>query len=337
MKIAVLGGVASTELLLHKLKEHCFDEVHVWGFSPPDTRTVSGWRELGEVCVTYRYEYAPFFRVSECQEALRDFEPDVLFAVGLSQILPDDMLALAKRTNVGFHPTRLPEGRGRAAIAWLILDQAHGAATFFELRGGVDDGPVFVQQPFVVTPEDDASSVEAKVLEAEAKALDQWLPDLAKGTLRAAEQEHDRATWYGRRTPQDGWIDWSATSDDVLRLVRASTAPHPGARTVQGETMVTVWRARSDDLKIRGVVGRIVSLDSDDKFTVQTGTGLVRVEDWASDGDWKPRVGVRFGYYSDFEVLKLRRSLASLEERVLGLATRLDAAIGNISRGDRRD
>ena len=51
----------------------------------------------------------------------------------------DSMLSIANKVNIGFHPTALPRGRGRAALAWLILKRENGAATFFELRDGVDD------------------------------------------------------------------------------------------------------------------------------------------------------------------------------------------------------
>src|SRR5690606_17854055 len=106
-----------------------------------------------------------------------------------------------------------------------------GAASFFVLRTGVDDGPVVAQEPFEVDENDDAKSVETKLLAAEEKALDTWLPKLASGEIGGVEQDHSQASSYWRRCPEDGWFDLQVTVDELVRLIKASTEPHPGAYT----------------------------------------------------------------------------------------------------------
>ena len=81
---------------------------------------------------------------------------------------------------IGFHPTLLPKGRGRAPLAWLILKEKKGAASFFLMDKKADSGPVFVQEPFEIEDNDDASRVEKKIEIAIEKALDKWLPELKK-------------------------------------------------------------------------------------------------------------------------------------------------------------
>ncbi len=316
MKVAVIGGVSSTDILIRKLHQHGFRDLHVWGFAPTDTRAVSSWTDLAATCAELGIGHSPFVKVAECEESLRRFAPDMLFAVGLSQLISPAMLAIARSDNVGFHPTALPKGRGRAPLAWLVLDRAPGAATFFAMREGVDDGPIFVQRPFAVGDEDDAAALEARILEAEAEALDAWLPVLASGTIAPVAQDETEASWYGRRTPEDGRIDWSAPAETVVRLIRASTHPHPGALTVADDVTVTIWSARIEERPEHGVVGRILQVHGEEGFTVQSGSGLVRVTRWSADGDWTPRVGALLGYYAEAEILKLRRRCAELERRL---------------------
>ena len=71
--------------------------------------------------------------------------PDLLFVTGLSQIVKPPLLNLPRIGCIGFHPTWLPKGRGRAPLGWLVLDGVPGAATFFlDGRGlgfGADTGP----------------------------------------------------------------------------------------------------------------------------------------------------------------------------------------------------
>jgi len=330
MKIAVIGGVSSTRVLIEKLFQHGFHEVRVWGYSPEDNSLVSGWSDLKSVCERFGFRYSPFLRVSSCQEEIAQCSPDLIFAVGLSQIISEELISIPRLGCIGFHPTALPKGRGRAAIAWLVLERMDGAASFFILRSGVDDGPIVAQEPFEVDENDDAKSVEKKLLVAEKKALDTWLPKLASGEIGGVEQDHSQASWYGRRSPEDGWIDWKVTVDELLRLIKASTAPHPGAYTFHEDSIITIWSAELNSSAQKGVVGRILQVFPDQTFLVQCNDGLLRVTRWQATNSWLPRVGIRLGYYTEAEVYLLKKKYSELEERIailekLALAASSDA------------
>ena len=323
MKIAVIGGVSSTELLVRKLKEYGHQYVHVWGYTPKNTDLISGWTDIGGLCKSVEYDHTPFRKIDECVQELTNFAPDVLFAVGLSQIIPKNMLSIAKCANVGFHPTALPRGRGRAAIAWMVLEQTDGAATFFELRDDMDAGPIFVQELFAVDETDDASSVEAKILEAEAVALDNWLPKFSAGDLSNYEQNHENANWYGRRTPEDGIIDWNLKLDNLLRLIRAAAPPHPGAFTYSGNNKVLILAADPCNRPEKGVVGRILQVHENGSFVVQAADGLLHVTCWTASTGWLPRVGMHLGYYAETEIFNLRRCVSKMREQIEQLERRI--------------
>lgn len=319
MKVAVVGGVKSTDLLIRKLLQHGFGDLRVFGYAPGDTRLVSGWVDLAATAAELRIDYVPFVKVSACEAALRAFNPHLIFAVGLSQILPPALLSIARKETIGFHPTALPKGRGRAALAWLVLEGGPGAATFFGIREGIDDGPIYAQKPYAVGIDDDAASVEQRMLQAEAEILDSWLPGLREGDMIPYEQDQASATWFGRRTPLDGWIDWSRSAECVLRLIRASTRPHPGAITVAGDVRLTIWKAVVEGRPELGVVGRILWVGADGSFIIQTGSGLLRITEWESERPWKARVGALLGYYPEAEILALRDRCSDLERRLISL------------------
>lgn len=325
MKVAVIGGVSSTAVLVDKLAEHGFKDVSVWGYHPTDTSNVSGWVDLADVAGKHGYCYSAFVKVVECELGVKEYCPDALFVVGLSQIVPASILEIPRLGSVGFHPTALPRGRGRAPIAWLILNETQGAATFFTLREGVDDGPIVAQEFFDVCEDDDAKSIERKILSAEAIALDVVLKGLNKGAFEASEQDHSLATWYGRRSPEDGWIDWARSSRDISKLIRASADPHPGAFTYCDDVTIQIWKAQVVSEPIQGVVGRVLGVEEGDCFVVQCGEGLLRISDWSSSRAWRPRVGVRLGYYVESEIVRLRGVCADLQARIMGLESALAA------------
>lgn len=316
MRIVVIGGVVSTELLLKKLIEHGFKEVLVFGFEPDSTVNVSGWVGLRTIANSGGFDYIGFKRVVECESKIGAFSPDVLFAVGLSQIIPDSILSISRLANIGFHPTMLPKGRGRAALAWLIIEGANGAATFFEMGSDVDDGAIYVQEPYDVVEGDDAANIEFKLLRAEAAALDCWLPQLKRGNLSATPQDIEQATWYGKRTPDDGCVDWSEESENICRLIKASAPPHPGAFTFSDNCQITLLTAEISKRREKGVIGRILKVYSDGAFEVQAENGLVKVTKWLCSQDWSPKVGMLLGYYEQLEIYRLKLELFNMKERL---------------------
>jgi methionyl-tRNA formyltransferase len=324
MKIVLIGGVTSTLLTLQKLHEHGYDDVCVFGYEPENSGDVSGWRDLKPDSQSRGFSYRAFRRIAEHADEIRELQPDVIFAVGLSQLIPNSIIACASLGAVGFHPTALPRGRGRAPIAWLVMRCEDGAASFFRLQAGMDDGPILTQQRFAVERQDTATTVEAKLLVAAGQALDRWLPRLRDVGLIGDEQDHSIATYYGRRTKEDGLIDWQLPFCQLDRLIKASTRPHPGAYTYQADERITIWAVEEPLQKVHfGAAGRILHVN-EGSFLVQCGDHALRVTEWSAAPGWRPRVGIRLGYQVEEEVHRLRSLLDALQQRVSALETQLE-------------
>lgn len=319
MKIVVIGGVTSTKILVDKLYEHQFKDVYVFGYSPRNTKYVSAWCDLESLAKKYGFNFTSFVRVSECYDHISNFLPDYLFAVGLSQIIDFSMIKHNTKANIGFHPTKLPKGRGRAALAWLVLDEKDGAATFFEMNDSVDDGPIYVQEEYEVTFSDNAASIEKKILDHEKKALDALLPMIINNTLISHKQDFSMASWYGKRSPEDGCISWEQSYANISKLVRASAPPYPGAFTYFKEIKIIILDCTASSRNEKGVIGRIVYVYNDNSFEIQAGDQLMLVKSWQSEGDWSPKVGMLLGYITHVELADLKKSIRLLNEEIYNL------------------
>jgi len=321
MRIVLAGAVTSSKTALQCLIRHEMEVVGVLGHEPSSTASVSGYSRLDGVAEDAGIPYLGFKKINSpaVEEQLLAWSPDVLFVVGLSQLVRGPLLDIARFGCVGFHPTRLPEGRGRAPIAWIVLDRCPAAATFFLMGEGADDGPLFVQEPFEVDETDDSSSVLAKTLEAMVSALDRWLPELKRGVWSSTPQDEDCATWYGVRRPEDGAICWDDSAQSVARLVRSATRPHPGAYAYWRNHKVTIWKCRlEEELPIKGVAGRILRRSSDNHLLVQTGDGLLWLEDYELTGVSQDvlRVGQKLWRGPDPMVALLQSRVEELERRL---------------------
>ena len=84
---------------------------------------------------------------SEVIEKIKEKEIDWLFIIGWSQIASKETINAPKFGIIGAHPTLLPEGRGRAAIPWAIINGLkQTGVTFFIMDQGVDTGDILTQQ-----------------------------------------------------------------------------------------------------------------------------------------------------------------------------------------------
>lgn len=318
-RIVLAGSVNSSMATLKKLVEHQAGIVGVFGYEPDDTFNISGYVNMQDYCNAQDIRYTPFKKINSdaVKNTLTELKPDIFFVVGLSQLVSSDILSIAKLGNIGFHPTLLPKGRGRAPIAWLVLEEESGAANFFLMGEGTDDGPVFVQKAFKVTNEDNAATIEKKILEAINVALDEWLPQLNANIWQPIPQDESLASYYGKRTPADGCIDWSASASDIDKLIRASAFPHPGAFSFINDQKLAIQGSKLEtDLKIKGVVGSVL-LNRGEEFLIQTGDGQIWISDIANlDGNYRLKVGDKLGYYSDIEIYQLKKELKLIKQKL---------------------
>jgi len=180
---------------------------------------------------------------SEVIEKIKEKEIDWLFIIGWSQIASEETIEAPKLGVIGAHPTLLPEGRGRAAIPWAIIKGLNQTGvTFFKMDLGVDTGEILAQEIIPIEERETATTLYKKVDEAHVSLILDTLPKLISGNYSLQKQDESNATYWEGRTPADGEITPDMTSEDIDRLIRATTHPYPGAfyYNEDGEKVV-VW------------------------------------------------------------------------------------------------
>ena len=228
----------------------------------------------------------------DCLDAIAQSGADFIFVIGWSQICREEFMNLKPGKIIGYHPSPLPRLRGRAALPWtILLNEPITAGSLMWLGDDVDNGDLIDQQFFHVAPNETAESLYARHQAALAVMLERSLKLLAAGTAPRLQQDERYATYAAKRTPADGLIDWRAAAADIDRLIRAVGKPYPGAFTYDRGERLTVWRSTvlHDAGRFHATVGQIVD-QTEEHFTVMTGDGLLRVEDWESGANKRPRL-----------------------------------------------
>ena len=227
----------------------------------------------------------------ETVEAVRAAEPDSIFVVGWSQLVHEELIALAPKGVFGMHPTLLPRHRGRAPIPWAILSGlARTGVTLFEIVDATaDSGPIVGQIGVEVAADETATTLMDKVTRAHVELIREFLPLLVAGTASRRAQDARRASTWPRRTPSDGIIDWETRAEYLYDWVRAQTRPYPGAFTYVGDEKLVVWRARPVPWEDEAPAGTVVA----DGPVVACGEGALLLEE--VEGPSPLRLGERLG------------------------------------------
>ena len=93
-------------------------------------------------------------------DTVRNIGPDIVFVIGWSQVCKSDFLKAVGGRAIGYHPTPLPQMRGRAAIPWtILLGRTITGATLFWLDEGIDTGLILAQRFFHVAYDETATTL----------------------------------------------------------------------------------------------------------------------------------------------------------------------------------
>jgi methionyl-tRNA formyltransferase len=173
--------------------------------------------------------------------------PDFVFSFYYRHMLDKAWLAIPRLGALNMHGSLLPKYRGRAPVHWAILkgESVTGASLHYMVEKP-DAGALVDQESVAILENDTALDVSLKVAGAAADVLRRSLPLLVAGSAPARPLDLELGSYFGRRRPEDGRIDWRCPARAVHDLVRAVAPPFPGAFTEVNGCRLAVLATRLD-------------------------------------------------------------------------------------------
>jgi methionyl-tRNA formyltransferase len=180
---------------------------------------------------------------------IRTLAPELLFSFYYRDLLPQPVIEFPRLGAYNIHGSLLPKYRGRAPVNWAVLHgETRTGATLHAMAIKPDAGDIVDQEPVPIGPDDTAAMVQRRVTVAAVLLLERQLENLKAGTAPRQPQNPAEATYFGRRRPEDGEIDWNRPAQAIHNLVRAVSHPYPGAFTDIFGKRTYVWLTRAPGL-----------------------------------------------------------------------------------------
>lgn len=278
MKIIFIGAVKFSRIILQKLID--LDAQVVGVCTKEKSEFNSDFEDLSFLCkkneIPFRYLGKNILK-DDC-DWIKSFNPDIIFCFGWSNLLKKDILKLPPMGVLGYHPTKLPNNRGRHPLIWaLALGLKKSASTFFFMDESADSGEILCQKDFDILETDDAQTLYNKMTDIALLQIGEFLPKLQENNYTTIKQKDEFSNIWRKRVKIDGQIDFRMTSEAIYNLVRALTKPYVGAHAIYNGEEVTVWKVE----KIYNVQENLESgkvLDvCNDRITVKTYDGAIRI------------------------------------------------------------
>lgn len=278
MKIFFIGTVRFSKIILDKLLLLNADIVGV------ATKSKSVFNadhfDLSPICEEKNipWRYVKDINAPHIIEWIKSLDPAVVFCFGWSSLIKKELLDLPPLGVIGFHPTLLPENRGRHPLIWsLVLGLETAGTSFFFMEEGADDGEILSQSTFHITYTDDASSLYHKMEINALFQVEKFLPALQKGDYTRIKQDHSRGNIWRKREITDGEIDFRMSSIAIYNLVRALTKPYVGAHLKFKGDEIKIWKVKEEICMAKNIEPGKVLVSRDNYITVKSYDGAIKI------------------------------------------------------------
>lgn len=188
--------------------------------------------------------------IKSYSSVIRELQPEFILAIGWYYMIPNSLLSVAAKGSAGIHASLLPKGRGNAPLVWsLINGDTKTGITFFYFSDGVDNGDIIAQKEISIAEDETIKTLLEKVEISSIALLLEALPKIENDTIVPTQQNHKEATYYPKRSPEDGLINWDDSPEQIMRFIRAQTKPYPGAFTIIDNKKIIIWDATINNIE----------------------------------------------------------------------------------------
>lgn len=212
------------------------------------------------------------------------------FCVGWQRLIPDHVLDKFVFGIHGMHGSArdLPYGKGRSPMNWAIIeDKKFFYTNLFKYETGVDNGPIVDRAIFSINKNDTAESLHYKNVLSMCHLIQKNLLSLKEGKVIYKDQnlEHGES-FYPKRNPDDGRIDWKDDIHNIERLVRSVSPPFYGAIAYLDTKEIRIYNSQIFFTDLEGHpfkknrIGEILDIFPNGKFLVRCSNGVLLINEY---------------------------------------------------------
>jgi methionyl-tRNA formyltransferase len=274
VKVAILTSGNLGFSCINAIKDH-LDIICV--FTDSNSKNIIEWCSQ---------EHLPIFcgnpRKGRAKEFVTKYKVDIIFSINYLFIIDDDLLKWPALYAFNIHGSLLPKYRGRTPHVWAIINNEKIIGfTVHLIDEHCDSGDIVLQREIDIEENTTGADVLTVFERLYPDAIIKTYYLVKEKRLVLKKQNHSLASYFGKRTPEDGEIDWNWQKERIHNWVRAQTRPYPGAFTFyQGEKLI-IYQIAFDayGFQDKDENGKIMDIQNE-QLIVKTPNGAIRIIDY---------------------------------------------------------
>ncbi len=234
-------------------------------------------------------------RGGKCSLFLADKEIDVLISINYIFIIDADLISFPAKLAFNVHGALLPKYRGRAPHIWAIINnEKQTGITAHVMNEECDSGDIIEQMIIPIDSNDTGASILNRFKNMYFPIIQSVLSKVETNSLSLTKQNEDQATFFGKRTPDDGLINWHWQKERIYNWVRALTFPYPGAFTMIDNKKITIDKIGISNLGFDNDMPDGLIVRTEPNMMVKTPNGVVELFEVRETQDYSIYINKKF-------------------------------------------
>lgn len=209
---------------------------------------------------------------------IKSIEVNFIVSVNYLFLIESDIINHSKKISFNIHGSLLPRYRGRAPHIWSIINnEKETGITAHLIDKGCDTGKIIKQIVIPIEEFDSGNDILIKYKNLYFSMIKYVIDNINSDNITYEKQIEKLATYFGKRTPEDGLIDWNWQKERIKNWVRAQSYPYPGSFTYVKSKKVIIDEVEFSDFgyNYNDQNGKILSISP---LLVKTPNGVLIIK-----------------------------------------------------------
>lgn len=231
-------------------------------------------------------------RKGKAAEFIKNRKVDVALSLNYIYLIEKDIIEWPSLYTINLHGSLLPKYRGRTPHVWAIINnEKETGITAHLIDPGTDSGPIIEQVIIPIKEEDTGADLLELYKQKYPSIITSVLDKVRQGNIKPTEQDHSRATYFGKRTPDDGHIQWDWYKERIYNWVRAQAHPYPGAFSFFKGRKIFIHKIRYSDFGFNCQDPNGLLLETEPNPVVKTPNGCIELIVFSTESGLKLKKG----------------------------------------------
>ncbi len=219
-------------------------------------------------------------RNGKAYDFIKNIEVDIIASINYLFLIKKDIIQHSKKLTFNIHGSLLPKYRGRTPHVWAIINNEKEAGiTAHKIDEGCDTGDILSQIIVQIDETDTGNTILEKYKQEYFNLVKDVIDSCKRNELKFITQNESIATYFGKRTPEDGAIDWNWQKERIRNWVRAQANPYPGAFTLLGSEKIIIDKVVDSSLGYKDDMENGLILQVEPKIVVKTPNGALELKE----------------------------------------------------------